>query len=231
MTQFVASLPTESLLPLLTSLLNAHPGLKPVILQLIPRPSLETAIHALASSAKKLTDAYPYSNTSFDTTSSPSIAFNSNGGMRESYVVSRLRTPIADFMSACLSYLPYFSFIPSADTQTQQSHTHKDRPNLSETFLFLSALTRHVFAQPALTQASLSPLLLARLSKEWMTWLGRVDAVVNAEGGMFGYETANGWIQGLDGFANAKESAFAEMMQAVRDAWLEKVGWLVGRTR
>ncbi|KAG6862399.1 hypothetical protein C0995_011839 [Termitomyces sp. Mi166 len=60
----LASLPTQSLLPLLTSLLDAQPSLKATILHLIPRPTLETATQALAQSAKKLRDAYPYSSAS-----------------------------------------------------------------------------------------------------------------------------------------------------------------------
>jgi len=269
----LASLPPQSLLPLLTSLLIDQPSLKPAVLRLIPRPTLETAIQALSLSAKKLSDAYPYSNASsfqsfssgfsdsrapgfpnstlgfgrlhtqnqFNQPSTPSTPSSNNGGMRESYIVSRLRPHITDFVAACMSYLPYFSCAPpSTDVSTgntpHQSHSttlqalHKDKFHPSETYLFLSALTRHFIDQPGLTQASLSPLLLPRLTKEWMAWVERVDSVVNRDGGMFGGETVKGWIQGLDEFAGTTDPHCAQMMQCVRDAWVAKVGWLVGRS-
>ncbi|KAA1468700.1 hypothetical protein DENSPDRAFT_834104 [Dentipellis sp. KUC8613] len=274
----LASLPPQSLLPLLNSLLQAQPSLKPLILSLIPRPSLETAIQALAQSAKKLRDAYPYSNTpSFSQAASPaafgfgfastsfnnrpsgfglgnssmgfgrpsppshSSGFNSpsgsdsnTGGMREEYIISRIRPHINDFVSACLSYLPYFSDIPasssSASANTQStSCLQKDKPQPPETFMFLSALTSHILAQPPLTQASLVPMILPRLLDEWKAWIDRVDEIVNRQGGMFGGETVRGWERSLDEFAEAKGHG-TEALREVRDQWVAKVGWLVGRT-
>ncbi|THH33566.1 hypothetical protein EUX98_g671 [Antrodiella citrinella] len=46
----------------MTSMLRTQPSLKPLILSLIPRPSLDTATQAIAQAAKKLLDAFPYSN-------------------------------------------------------------------------------------------------------------------------------------------------------------------------
>ncbi|VDB86485.1 unnamed protein product [Peniophora sp. CBMAI 1063] len=135
----LASLPPQSLLPLLTSLLNAQPSLKPTILSLIPRPSLDAAVQALAQSAKRLRDAYPYSTTSsfFGPRPPPTFASSSMGfgstssfgfgstvtrpasqqqhqsdgtsGMRDEYVVSRLQPHVQDYVSTCFSYLRYFS--------------------------------------------------------------------------------------------------------------------------
>lgn len=105
---------------------------------------------------------------------------------------------------------------------------HKDKAHPSETYLFLSALTQHFFSQPPLTQSSMSPLLLPRLSDEWKAWVDRVDEVVNQQGGMFGSETVRSWERELDEFAN-KESEGGEVMRSVRDRWVSKVGWLVGR--
>lgn len=253
----VASLPPQSLLPLLTSLLNAQPALKSIILPLIPRPTLETAIQALAQSAKKLRDAYPYSNISAFSQSGPSTSFgvgrtsnqptfpnphHGNGGMRDSYIVSRLRPHISEFVSACMSYLPYFSHIPVSPTtgashsnSSSQSHSatlqvlHKDKFHPSETFIFLSAVTNHLLSQPVLTQSSLAPLLLPRLSEEWIAWVDRVDEVVNRQGGMFGSETVRSWERGLDEFVDNKGPEAAAVLRAVRDRWVTKVGWLVGR--
>lgn len=264
-----ASLPPDSLLPLLTSLLTAHPTLKPTILSLIPRPTLDTAINALAQSAKKLRDAYPYSTipTFSQTTSSTTFGFGGGGfggsranltasagssplgfgrsspaanpstqaaGMRDSYVISRLRPHITEFVSASFSYLPYFSYLPSSSS-SHFPNAGKDKPlaHPSETFAYLSSLTSHLISQPPLTQASLGPMLLPRLLPEWMAWIDRVDAHLNKEGGMFGQEVAQGWARALDQFAEAKISGISDGTEAglrtVRDKWVARVGWLVGR--
>lgn len=272
----VASLPPQSLLPLITSLLTAQPALKPAILSLIPRPTLDTALQGLANSAQKLKDAYPYSNSLFSQSGPPSFSssngFGSNrpsttfstgfgfgvrsvggaafgsasssapasGGMRDEYIVSRLQPHIQEFVSACFSYLPYFSIIAtpepasSSKMQTAQTHAtalrrqHKDKLHPTETYLFLSALTSHILSQPPLTQASLVPMLVSRLAEEWKAWVEHVDVFVNRQGGMFGRDTVTTWERGLDEFAQAKGNGM-EMMKEIRDVWVAKVGWLVGR--
>ncbi|EMD41971.1 hypothetical protein CERSUDRAFT_102357 [Gelatoporia subvermispora B] len=261
----LASLPPQSLLPLLNSLISAQPSLKSTILSLIPRPTLDTALQALADSAQKLRNAYPYSNTPFSQPgASTTFGFGASrptsggsfgnpaqvtgsstfGGMREEYVLSRLRPHIADFVSACFSYLPYFSYVTtpiptslSAKSRSQshaQSHAsalqsqHKDKSHPSETYLLLSALLSHVLSQPPLTQSSLVPLVLPRLTEEWRAWTNHVDEVVNRQGGMFGQETVRTWERGLDEFAQAKGNGL-DVMRQIRDEWVSKVGWLVGR--
>lgn len=160
--------------------------------------------------------------------------------MREEYIVSRLRPHIQEFVSACLSYLPYFSIATlsepasSSRSQAAQSHAyalrqqHKDKLHPTETYIFLSALTSHILAQPPLTQASLTPMLASGLAEEWKAWVDRVDQTVNREGGMFGRETVTTWERGLDEFAQSKDNGM-EMMKDIRDRWVSKVGWLVGR--
>ncbi|KAJ7169803.1 hypothetical protein C8R46DRAFT_1191034 [Mycena filopes] len=249
----LASLPSQSLLPLLTSLLSAQPSLKSVILPLIPRPTLDTAIHALAQSARKLRDAYPYSTNAsgsqlaspagfgFGSTRSifsaqPQAGFSQNSGaMRESYIISRLRPHITEFVAACMSYMPYFSYAAqSASSSTAQSHSttlqslHKEQIHPSETYLFLAALTEHLVSQPSLTQLSLAPLLLPRLSEEWKAWVHKLDVSVNQQGGMYAEDVVRTWERGLESFANTPGEA-AELMRSVRDLWISKVGWLVGR--
>ena len=267
-----ASLPQESLLPVLTSLILAQPSLKSTVLSLIPRPTLETAIQAVEKSAKRLLDAFPYSNNQF---TGSAFAFNPAGqgrtvafgeaagfgfarsssafgqpsesphtaGMREEYILSRLRPHVQDFVSACFSYLPYFSYsevvslsehgatqpAPHVESHASALQTqHKDRSHPSETYLFLQTLTTHAISQPSLTQSALLPLLLPRLIVEWRAWVDRVDQVVNREGGMFGQETVRSWERGLDDFAQAKSHGL-EVLREVRDLWVSKVGWLVGR--
>ncbi|KAK0198197.1 hypothetical protein F5146DRAFT_1099985 [Armillaria mellea] len=229
----LASLPPQSLLPLLNSLIKAQPTLKSIILPLIPRPTVQVALNALSDSAKKLKDAYPYSNgSSFGAGSSNNkvsvfggsgatfgnFVPSSGGGMRDDYIVSRLRPHITEFAAAC---------IPNATTLRA---LHKDKSQPAETFLFLSALTTHLLSQPPLALASLVPLLLDRLIKEWNAWVDRVDAIVNREGGMFGSETVSTWARSLDDFAGSKDERCAAAMRLVRDTWVAKVGWLVGRT-
>ena len=159
--------------------------------------------------------------------------------MRDEYIVSRLRPHIQEFVSACLSYLPYFSNVATSEAsttkaQTTQTHAaalrqqHKDMLHPTETYLFLAALTTHILAQPPLTQASLVPMLASRLAEEWKAWVDHVDDFLNRQGGMFGRETGATWERGLDEFAQAKGNGM-EMMKEIRDRWVSKVGWLVGR--
>ena len=119
-----ASLPPETLLPLLTSLIASQPSLKSSVLSLIPRPTLDTAIQATAKSAKKLLDAFPYSSLGtsahgfgdFGRARSPgygSAGFgfgqarpsppfsaahtpdaHQTSGMRDEYIISRIRPHI-----------------------------------------------------------------------------------------------------------------------------------------
>ena len=243
-------------MPLLSSLLKVQPALKSTILPLIPRPTLETAIQALAQSAKRLREAYPYSNPpafsqaapSFTPTTRPSeptfghSAHGNLSGMRDSYIISRLRPHVTDFVSSCMSYLPYFTCVPSSTQlsssipSTSQSHLattiqslHKDKFHPSETFLFLSAVTKHLIEQPPLTLSQLSPLILGRLSEDWKMWVDKVDELVNKQGGMFGSETVRSWERGLDEMAAADAPAVSNEMRTIRDSWVSKVGWLVGR--
>jgi len=256
----LASLPPQSLLPILTALIDSQPSLKPTVLSLIPRPTVESAVQALAQSAKKLKEAYPYSNTSsFSATPSSSFGFGtslnprsstfgampssagfsrasqfgttssstSHGGtgMRDEYILSRLRPHISEYVSACFSYLPYFSYVPSSNPHHQQSQA-KSHP--SETFIILSAVTSQILSQPPLTQGSLIPAILPRLQQEWNAWVDRLDEVVNRQAGMFGGETVKSWERTLDELAEAKGNGL-EIFRRIRDTWVAKVGWLVGR--
>ncbi|KAJ3790907.1 hypothetical protein GGU10DRAFT_424720 [Lentinula aff. detonsa] len=226
----LATLPPQSLLPILTSLIKSQPSLKSAILPLIPRPTVETATQALAESSKKLREAYPYSNNApFSSSTSFGFGFgatSSSGGMRDSYIQSRLRPHINEFVSTFTSYRPYFSY---TSTSSQSALSVQTKPHPTEVFFFLSNLTGHVMSQPQLAQNGIEPLLLSKLSEEWNAWVVRVDVVVNQEGGMFGSDSVHGWVQRLNEFA-AKDSQFGHVMRGVRDQWIARVGWLVGRT-
>jgi hypothetical protein len=151
--------------------------------------------------------------------------------MREEYIVSRLRPHINDFVASFQSYLPYFSQ-RTVDSNSHPSDTpqsaRRDRCPPNETFLFLQAFTSHILVQSSLTQATLVPLILSRLLDEWKVWVEHVDEVVNRRAGMFGEETVRGWERVLDEFADVKGNGL-EALREVRDRWVAKVGWLVGR--
>ncbi|CAE7199112.1 unnamed protein product [Rhizoctonia solani] len=247
----LASLPSESLLPLLTSLINSQPNLKPLVLSLIPQPSVQTAIQALDASAKVLKDTYPYSqaqptrSTSFGfgssfgaaaslhAPSSTSFGFRTNpspsGAMREDYIRSRIRPSVAEFTSTATSYLSYFSLVPSPQAPAPKF----TRSSLHDSFAYLCALTVHVMRAPPLARALLleNPVLFPRLNQEWNAWIDCLDVEVNKNAGMFSAEAVREWERSLDELTKEGPSVGqVGNMQPVRDKWIEKVGWMVGRT-
>lgn len=60
--------------------------------------------------------------------------------------------------------------------------------------------------------------------------MDRLDQMVNREGGMFGGETVRNWEKTLDEFAEGRGLEGWSVMRDVRDRWVTRVGWLVGRT-
>lgn len=228
----LARLPPQSLLPILTSLITSQPHLKPVVLALIPRPTLETALQALQDAARKLRDAYPYSQApTFAASTSFGFGFGSPApapkpsGMRDEYVLSRLRPPIAEFVSTAFSYLSYFSYTRPAD----QSQSLAGNDNPSQVYIYLAALTDHVLSQPPLAVNALCADIQPRLAQEWEAWVTRVDMSVNKEGGMFPAGLVQGWADQLDKFATQTQYPLGVQMKTVRDNWVHRCGWLIGR--
>jgi len=72
-------------------------------------------------------------------------------------------------------------------------------------------------------------MIMHRLSQEWKTWVDKIDDLVNRQGGMFGSETVRNWERTLDELAESKATGVSEDMRRIRDSWVSKVGWLVGR--
>jgi len=134
-----------------------------------------------------------------------------------------------------MSYLPYFTCSTTTPSATSTNSSiapqaqRKDKCHPSETFHFLSAVTNHILSQPPLTISQLSVALLPRLAEEWKAWVDRIDETVK-HGGMFGLDMVSSWERGLDELADSKVAEVANMMRAVRDGWVHRVGWLVGRT-
>jgi hypothetical protein len=235
----LASLPPQSLLPILSSLLAQQPSLKPLLMSLIPRPTLETALQALSTSMNKLREAQPYSqpatpSLTFGFGGMPAPSSSSQGStMREAYVQSRLRPFAAEFASTALSYLSYFSSIPS--TNSSNSSTSAIKPHPSESFTYLHTISSHVHRSSTVVRGLLaneSPQLGARLAAEWNAWVDRVDEHVNRNAGMFSSEVVNGWERHLHEMVQWDQNrthGANTTMKSVRDKWIAKVGWLSGR--
>lgn len=74
-------------------------------------------------------------------------------------------------------------------------------------------------------------VLFPKVSQEWNAWIDRLDVEVNQNGGMFSGEAVKEWERSLDELV--KEGPVPGQtgnMQPIRDKWIEKVGWMVGRT-
>lgn len=235
----LASLPPSSHLPLLTALINERPELKQVVLSLIPRPTLDTAVQAVNAGAKKLRDAYPYSvpaptwpgslGFGFGSGSSPQPAAPSNS-MRDSYVRTRLRQPVKDFSKLLLSYTSYFSSTPvdqqpsaagSSNSATRAQPTQQRQPAVplhpTETFTFLQNVTSHVLRMPPLTIAELTRpadnVVFPRLVAEWSAWVTQIDRDVNHFGKMHRDEVVKGWERGLDELVEVEEQMLRSLQQ------------------
>lgn len=155
----------------------------------------------------------------------------SNGAMRPQYVQDRIGPAVTKFVGACHTYLPYFSHLPQQSTSPlPRLQSLPISQNICETFTFLFHLTSQILSQPPLAQATLVPMLLPRLTAEWMAWVNRVDVNVNQEAGMFSTGPVTTWSQGLDELCSPRSSqALHELMHSARKRWLSSVGWLVNR--
>ncbi|KAF9505803.1 hypothetical protein BS47DRAFT_1334154 [Hydnum rufescens UP504] len=269
----LASLPPGSHLPILTSLITKHPGIKSLLIPLMPRPTLDSALHALNASIRKIREAYPYSQPSsvsagYGFGGAPSRPASLGGiggshpskgtsGMRDTYIQGRLRPVVAEFASTARSYLVYFTSVPGNAAQGSSSPVSASSstslpPALShpsETFTYLHAVTVHYQRLPPLARnllSSESTTILVRLHKEWQAWLDRLDEHVNRSGGMYGSEAVRTWERGLEEMVvledkDVKEGVSVDFgpesglgprpMRSLRDAWIGRVGWLIGRNR
>jgi len=232
-----ASLPPQSLLPILSGLLKMQPNLKSIILPLIPRPSSQDAIEALRQATKKLQDAYPFSNASSFSTHH-SFGAPQQPPMRDDYVLSRIRPHVTEFVSTCLSYFPYFSYkYPVPPSPSKHSHaaqsssgssTHslqKERFHPAESFTFLSTVTRFIIDQPSLVISELEALILPRLSEEWKTWVENLDRHANREGNMVAPSVARSWEVEIERLVDGKAPGISNLMRGVLQHFPVKQGW------
>jgi len=178
--------------------------------------------------------------------------------MRDTYIQGRLRPVVAEFAATARSYLVYFTSIPgnTAQSSSSPSASTSSPPSLppelshpSETFAYLHAITVHIHRLPPLARnllSSESTAILVRLHKEWQAWLDRLDVHVNRSGGMYGSEAVRTWERGLEEMVvfedkDIKEGITVDLgpesrlgarpMRSLRDTWVAKVGWLIGRNR
>jgi len=227
---FLASLPPQSLLPILTGLLKMQPSLKSIILPLIPRPAIEDVLEALKQSIKKLHDAIPFSN-------SPSYSTHYTFGtpqpvMRDDYILGRLRPHILDFVSLCLSYFPYFSYKYPTSTSPTKYNTVQSSLNLqkekfqpAETFAFLSNVTKLIIDQPVLVLSELEPLILPRLSEEWKLWIENLDRHANREGNIVAPSISRMWEVETERLGDGKAPGISRLMRDVAQHFPLKQGW------
>ncbi|KAF5375124.1 hypothetical protein D9758_000360 [Tetrapyrgos nigripes] len=241
----LARLPPHSLLPILTNLVEKHPSLKNEVLLLIPPPTLETAVQELVAAGRKLRDAYPHSNATQPNPLGFGFAFGSassslhstmsgphhSTGMRDEYILSRIRPVLAEFVSAFSTYMPYFSYVQNHATHSMQSQTSRPQSHLTEAFRFLSVVVEQISSQPLLVQSALESDLRDRLTVEWNGWMHKLDTIVNNEGGMFGSDTATGWIRHIEQYAVTDRQSpwITTLYKNLRGIFVMKVGWLAQR--
>ncbi|KAH8835733.1 hypothetical protein DL96DRAFT_1575376 [Flagelloscypha sp. PMI_526] len=255
----LASLPSDSLLPILTSLIKEQPTLKSAILPLIPRPALQTVVDMLTTAARQLKEAYPYSNVGspFQSPSQPfaasstfgfgsgSFGFGSAAPSRPASAFGSL-TPTSSngsgmrdqyIQSRLRPHIDKFvglclTYLPYFSHVILQSQSPPSQ-TICETYTLLSHITAQILSQPPLTQATLVPMLHHRLTEEWHSWLHRVDNHVNKQAGLFGTDVVNTWSRGLDELCQSKTSQqqqqLHDLLNNIRKRWISSVGWMIGR--
>lgn len=232
----LAGLPPQSLLPILSGILKMQPSLKKVILPLIPRPSLEDAVEALKQAAKKLHDAMPFSNVPSSTLHYTFGMPQQQPTMRNDYVLGRLRPYIAEFASTCLSYFPYFSYKPTADSSGKNNSSsssqriatiQKEKFQPAEAFAFLNNVTKLIIEQPALIIPELEPLVLPKLTEEWKNWVDNLDRHANREGNMVSPSVARTWEIEIERLRDGKAPGISRLMRDVEKHFPVKQGWAI----
>jgi hypothetical protein len=152
--------------------------------------------------------------------------------MRSDYILGRLRPHIAEFVSTCLSYFPYFSYKYPTLSPAKNSNPSQPNPTLqkekfqpAEAFAFLSNVTRLIIDQPALVIPELEPLFLPRLTEEWKSWLDNLDRHANREGNMVAPSIARTWEIEIERLGDGKAPGISMLMQDVAKHFPVKQGW------
>ncbi|CAA7258659.1 unnamed protein product [Cyclocybe aegerita] len=229
----IASLPPQSLLPILAGLLKAQPSLKSTILPLIPRPSAQEAIEALKKASQKLHEKYPYSSGSVFSSQPLFCMPQPQPAMRDEYILSRIRPHVVEFVSTCVSYLPYFSYKPPSSQSTNKQSTSSsplqsmqhDKFQPAETFRFLADVTKLISDHQPLMISELEPLVLPRLTQEWETWLKNLDHLVNRDGFLLSVHVVRSWEVEIEKLGDSRAQGLAHLMRTVLQHYPLKEGW------
>jgi len=240
-----------ALLSVLTSLLTQQPSLKPVVLSLLPAPSLESFTATLATLEKKVLDALPFSQ-------------HGSANLRDEYVWSRIRAPLEEYISETRLALGQFCPPPSSSSSSsssqddQQGSPSSSSSSPTTTFSFLYTLTSSVRKlevllprapvpfgshshssatlpqhQAAAAQANINnpftlnprdPLLsfLPALFNQWHILATRLSTLVNQNGRVLSAESVRTWFRQLDVLVNLEEGASSAVGRKASEAVRER---------
>ncbi|WFD43732.1 hypothetical protein MPSI1_002396 [Malassezia psittaci] len=206
---------TQALLSLLHSLMQQNEELTDQIYTLLPTPSLESIEHALDAAEHRIRAALPV------TTANPSVP------IREEYVWSRVRTPLAELASEVASYASLFQLPKSSQGSMHPAtaftfllmttlrmirilrllpHESTSIHNTQLPESFSRKLSEHRMDQlfetllphgEKLTRNTVVHTILPALLRDWDTWLRAVDYSVNQQGRIYGQDVVISWQRGL----------------------------------
>ncbi|KAL8291900.1 hypothetical protein RQP46_002158 [Phenoliferia psychrophenolica] len=217
----LASLPKESLLTLLTSLLTSQPALRPTVAALLPPPTLPTTLASLHTLERAVLAALPAGHD-----------------LREDYVWGRVRVSLEDYTSSAKSFLTTFCAPSSpSSTSTPTGGTTEDEiGHPSTTFAFLYALTSSLrrlevalphSPSPATTRSNpLAGHLLPLTINAWHALLTRLN------GRVLSATLLRGWFDRIDELCvdspGGREGGAKRACEGVRERMRRELGWLIG---
>ena len=219
----IASLSKSALLTVLTSLLTQNSSLEPLIISLLPAPSLDSFISTILINEKKIVDALP-----------------TGANLRDEYVWSRIRSPLEEYISE--ARLALGQFCPSISTYTGTSSIPIDDLHPTSTFTFLYTLTHSIrklevllpraptaFGFQAVSRASgqqspapsinnpatlnpRDPLLsfLPGLFNQWHLLVSRLSTLVNDNGLVLSADMVRTWFRQLDTLINISSMPYMD---------------------
>lgn len=192
------------------SLLTTKPELRPVLLSLIPPPSLESFTETLVALETKLIQSIPQGRH-----------------VRQEYIWGRIRVPLEEYLAEARHSLAVF--LPSSS---------EEHP--STTFDFLHTLTTSVKKienlLPTSTPAvgllgNTNPLvahLVPGLMNAWHVFITRLGHQVNKQGKIMSAESVRTRFRLLDELCAGSKGVTRKAMEDVRDRMGKEVGWLAG---
>jgi hypothetical protein len=213
-------------------LIERQPSIKPVILSLLPQPSLETFASALSELEKRTIDSIPRGTN-----------------LREEYVWGRVRGTLEEYIAECRHYLGVFCPTPTTAEGSESRHP-------SETFAFLFTLSSSIrrvetlLPRPAFIANAhqfrmnpndpLSSHLIPLVMNQWHIFATKLSHAVNRQGRILSADTVRGWFRQLEqlseptppqanmGFVRCGDGLAQRSMEGVKDRFVREIGWTVG---